>query len=347
MEIMKKNLFIIAALLIIGMLLLSTCAEGIFGSLEELEEQAIEENSGGRKGPLTGTVSINGIPRAGETLTAVTSDLGGNGDISYQWSRCDDPTEEGIYITDATESSYQLVPEDIGKYIRVTVTRVGNTGSVTSAATGEVESAIIVINIPAIQGVTAPVTGGTPVTGITENTQYTGSVSWTPAVSGTFAAGTTYTATITLTPKTGYTFTGVGANFFTVAGATATNPAGTGNITAVFPATSVPLTGSVSISGTARAGETLTAVTGSLEGSGTISYQWKRGDTAGVVETIIVDATANTYSLVPEDIGKYITVTVTRANNTGSVTSSAAGPVESALIVINVPGILGVTAPVT
>ncbi|MEI8226460.1 MAG: hypothetical protein WCG82_11105 [Bacteroidota bacterium] len=53
----------------------------------------------------------------------------------------------------------------------------------------------------------------------------------------TFAGGTAYTATITLTPKTGYTLTGVAANFFTVAGATATNAADSGVVSAVFSAT--------------------------------------------------------------------------------------------------------------
>lgn len=95
-----------------------------------------------------------------------------------------------------------------------------------------------VINIAAIPGVTAPVTGAAPVTTITETAQYTGSVSWLPA-DNPFAAGTVYTATITLTPKAGYTLTGVTANFFTVAGVAspATHAANSGVVTAVFPAT--------------------------------------------------------------------------------------------------------------
>jgi hypothetical protein len=36
-----------------------------------------------------------------------------------------------------------------------------------------------------------------------------------------------------------------------------------------------PLTGSVTITGAAKVGETLTVNTGSLDGSGTISYQWQ------------------------------------------------------------------------
>ncbi|WP_236995053.1 S-layer homology domain-containing protein [Heliomicrobium modesticaldum] len=93
------------------------------------------------------------------------------------------------------------------------------------------------IDIAAIPGVTAPARGATPVTAITETAQYTGTVSWSPA-DNPFRGGTVYTATITLTPKTGYTLTGVAANFFTVAGATSvSNAAGSGVVTAVFPAT--------------------------------------------------------------------------------------------------------------
>ncbi len=94
------------------------------------------------------------------------------------------------------------------------------------------------INIAAIAGVTAPVRGAAPVTAITETDQYTGTVSWSPAViDNKFAAETAYTATISLMAKTGYTLSGVAADFFTVAGATATNAVNTGVITAVFPAT--------------------------------------------------------------------------------------------------------------
>jgi uncharacterized repeat protein (TIGR02543 family) len=98
-----------------------------------------------------------------------------------------------------------------------------------------VESAIIYV--PAITGVTAPVRGATPVTTVTAANGYTGTVSWSGSPS-TFAGGTTYTATITLTASSGFTLTGVTANFFTVAGATSvTHLANSGTITAVFPAT--------------------------------------------------------------------------------------------------------------
>jgi sulfatase modifying factor 1 len=93
-----------------------------------------------------------------------------------------------------------------------------------------------VINLAAIPGVTPPVLGAIPVTTIAATAQYTGTVTWsgTPA---TFAGSTVYTATITLTANAGFTLTGVAANSFTVAGATAANPVNSGVVTAVFSAT--------------------------------------------------------------------------------------------------------------
>jgi hypothetical protein len=112
----------------------------------------------------------------------------------------------------------------------------GVEGTLEITISGQSGGSDIAINIPAIQGVTAPVTNAEPVTVITPTAQYTGTVDWSPA-GATFAADTVYTATITLTPAAGYTLTGVAANFFTVAGATATNDASSGTVTAVFPST--------------------------------------------------------------------------------------------------------------
>jgi hypothetical protein len=92
------------------------------------------------------------------------------------------------------------------------------------------------ITIAAIPGVVVPVRGATPVTTAIYTAQYTGTITWSPA-DNPFAATTVYTATIVLTAKSGYTLSGVAANFFTVAGATAANAANSGTVSAVFPAT--------------------------------------------------------------------------------------------------------------
>jgi hypothetical protein len=81
------------------------------------------------------------------------------------------------------------------------------------------------------------------------------------------------------------------------------------------------LTGTVNIIGTPMVDERLEADTGSLNGSGTISYQWKRDG------TINIGANSGSYTVTADDIGSTITVTVTRSGYSGSVASAATTPV--------------------
>ena len=101
-------------------------------------------------------------------------------------------------------------------------------------------------------------------------------------------------------------------------------------VSGVFPNSpddmdSPALTGSVAITGTPQLGQTLAAYTGGLNGNGTIYYIWKRGNSADAVDVMI--SSASTYMLVGADVGKYITVTVTRAGYAGSITSTVTGPI--------------------
>lgn len=80
----------------------------------------------------------------------------------------------------------------------------------------------------------APVDGDAPTISI-DQSQYTGTIVWSPA-HNPFEFDVVYTATITLTPKEGYTLTGVGEDTFIVHSAdTVTHDADSGVITAVFP----------------------------------------------------------------------------------------------------------------
>jgi hypothetical protein len=123
-------------------------------------------------------------------------------------------------------------PTSVAGATTYTVTATNAVGS----STQEFNFTVIIqiISVAAIAGITTPVAGIAPVTTTTAGTGYTGTVSWSGSPA-TFASATTYTATITLNPTSGYTLSGVGANFFTVAGATpVTHSANTGVITAIF-----------------------------------------------------------------------------------------------------------------
>jgi transglutaminase-like putative cysteine protease len=95
-------------------------------------------------------------------------------------------------------------------------------------------------------------------------------------------------------------------------------------MTACDPILDEELTGTVSIGGSAEVGQTLMANTANLNGSGTISYQWKRG-AGGTTADIGIDS--DTYDVEPADTGSTITVTVTRTGYYGSKTSDPTDPV--------------------
>ena len=253
---------------------------------------------GGGDPALTGTVSISGTAEAGQTLTAVTTALEGTGTITYQWKR-------GSAVVGTNSGTYQVQAADVGSTITVTVTRAGYTGSVTSEPTNVVTDP----SLPALTG--------------------TVSISGTAAVGQTLTADTSAlggTGTITYQWKRGSAVIGTSGTYAVAAAdigstitVTVTRSGNSGHVisnpTDVIIDPSLPaLTGTVTISGTAEVGQTLTAVTTALEGTGTITYQWKRGTTD--------IGTSSTYAVAAADVGSTITVTVTRAGYNGSVTSA-------------------------
>jgi len=94
--------------------------------LQVQEQQEKAKVAGEDSTPLlTGTVSIGGKAYVGQSLTVNTDSLGGKGTISYRWKR--ETADIGT-----NSAYYQLTITDIGSSITVTVTRSGNSGSVTS-----------------------------------------------------------------------------------------------------------------------------------------------------------------------------------------------------------------------
>ena len=302
--------------------------------------------------PITAMAAIIGTERSGFTLTSGALSPAG-ATASYQWERS--TAAYGTYapITGATSNTYVVTPGDFNYYLRVVATGTGGySGTATSPYKGPVEPSKI--NISAIQGVTVPATGNTPVTAITPSSQYTGTVAWqynnagtwTAKPAGAFLNNTIYRAIITLTPTTGYTVTGLTANFFTVAGATSvTNPANSGTVTAVFPSTALtPLTAIAGISGSEQVGKIMTA--GALTPAGaTASYQWQRSISADGPYTNISGATSANYTVVAGYYNYYIRVVATGTGGyAGSVTSPYKGPIAAAPI--SKASITGLTAPV-
>ena len=211
-------------------------------------------SSGGDDDETSDIITISAIqgvtiPVTGETpVTAITETVQYTGIVTWSPNHTTfaASTDYTATITLTAKPGYTL--QGVGaNFFTVAgtspvATNLADSG-VVSAKFPATETLPTAINIAAIEGVTIPVNGvSRGSTSITSTVQYTGSISWSPNDS-TFGPSTIYTATITLTAISGYTFNGVGENFFTVAGATASNSANSGVITAVFPITGPPILG--------------------------------------------------------------------------------------------------------
>jgi hypothetical protein len=170
--------------------------------------------------------------------------------ISETGSDCITTIPVSSFLNGATQltlkyaTNYSVAVE--GAYTDVAGNQIVQNKNLGSFTTEEIpEASATVVNIAAIQGVTAPVKGAVPVETITETDQYTGIVEWNP-VDNPFEANKAYTAMITLEAKDGYTLDGVEENFFMVAGATATNAPGSDTVMAVFPETAALSSASIS-----------------------------------------------------------------------------------------------------
>ncbi len=190
--------------------------------------------------------SLTGTPQSTSLDTAFADPLG----LTVTPQDSGEPVEGGIvYFTapDAGAScTFDLNPVIIDSEGQVSVraTANGETGSylVTASARGAEDAAFELVNqktidIALIQGVTRPVRGEPPTSIIRETEQYTGVITWAPEAVR-FRPDTKYTATIVLTPKPGFTVSGVGENYFVTEGAQqSNNKADSGIITALFPKT--------------------------------------------------------------------------------------------------------------
>ena len=89
------------------------------------------------------------------------------------------------------------------------------------------------------------------------------------------------------------------------------------------------LGGEAAISGAARAGDELTAITGGVTGAvGAITIEWQRSDSReGTFAKIAGSPNSDKYTQTADDVGKYIRVSVTSEGTSNAVISDAIGPV--------------------
>jgi hypothetical protein len=307
--------------------------------------------SNGGKSATAGTVTMAAALPAGLTATAMT---GSGWTCTVASLTC---TTTSIVSEDSSFPAIDLtvtVADDAASPLTSTVTVSGGSEVNTFNSSASHSTTVIrKIASSAIAGVTVPVTGATPVSTLADTAEYTATIGWSPAVDGTFAGAISYTATITLTPKSGYTLDGVSENFFTVAGATSTsNAAGSGVVTAVFPATAAVPIGTAAIAGVTApvTGATpVSSLADTSEYTATIGWSPTAGTFAGAVSyTATITLTPKSgYTLdgVSENFFTVAGATST-SNAAGSGVVTAVFPATAA-VPVGTAAITGVTAPVT
>ena len=253
------------------------------------------------KEAITGTVSISGEAVYGKTLTASYEGLATDaGEVTVSWYRGEDTTAI------ATGDTYTLTADDVGKVITVKVTAENCSGELTDS-TAEVAKA---------EHPNPPTNGNVDdenntftfngTSGVTYEYSTDGGASWTDITVdsgtgvGTVTVGNVIVNTGDLQVRAketdGYKASDVISN------------------TSAYTAT---LEGSVSLSGTAKYGETLTAtVTGAQQGA-VLTYTFSADD------TVLQQGSSNTYKIEQEAIGKQITVKVSAEGYKGTVNDTS------------------------
>ena len=293
------------------------------GTVESVQSSATSAVANVNDDP-TGTVTITGTVRQGETVTANVSalaDADGLGTLSYQWKA------DGTDISGATSSTYTLTQDEVGKAVTVAVSYTDGgsaSESVLSTATAAVEN----VNDNPTGAVTIT---GTPTQGQTLTANNTladadglGTLSYVWKAGGsviTGATASTYTLTQAEVGKTISVEISYTDNEGTAETVASTATAAVANV-------NDDPTGTVTITGTASEGEVLTANTSALadaDGLGTLIYQWKADGTN------ITGATASTYTLTQDEGAKTVSVAVSFIDGFGFnevVESEATDPIN-------------------
>ena len=307
--------------------------------------------------PATGVPTITGTTQVGETLTALTNGIAdadgiANAEFSYQWLADD------ADIVGANSSTYTLVDADQGKAIKVRVSFADDRNfeeSVTTAATAAVVStagplAGFTLVDASEQTVVGSLTDGAALTlddpangsyGIrvdTETGVEIGSVRLELLGAKTVSQTENYAPySLYGDDNDGLHGEGLPAGAYTLRatayseGSLSGDDLGTLEVSFTMTDSSaevvenIPATGAPTITGTAQVGETLTAITSSIEdadgrANATFSYQWL-ADAAD-----ITGATGGSYILADADEGKAIKVRVSFTDDEGNQETLTSGP---------------------
>jgi len=259
---------------------------------------------------LGGTIAIVGDAVVGQTLSADIKGLADvYGALSYEWKAGDD-------VVGGNENLYEIAAEDFGKTITVTITAEDQDGSVVSDPTTKVL-------YPAFTG-TVAIDNTNPVVGQT--------IRATAQLENAYGAAIYEWKVGGESKGTGATYTVAAGDFGEIITVTVTVADQAGSVSSATSAVVYPaLGGTISIVGNAVVGQELTIRNDLADAYGALSYDWKVGGES--------KGSSATYEIAAGDFDKTITVTVTAADQTGSVVSSA----TSAVVYPALGGIVAIT----
>ena len=285
----------------------------------------------------SGSVTIDGTATEDETLTANTDNLAdadGLGTLNYQWQSNTGANGAFENIENATSQTYILGDNDVGREVQVMVSYTDDGGmdeSLTSAATTAVAninddpsgSVTIDGTVREDQTLTADIRALQDADGLpTLADAFTYEWQRNTGANGGFenienATSETYTlgdADVNREVRVLVSYTDARGEDETVIS----------DVTAAVGNVNDLPTGAITIDGTVRGDETLTANTGALADEDGLpddvagyNYQWQRSDGSDGFENI-EDATGQSYTLGNEDVGREVQVMVsyTDGNNT-------------------------------
>jgi acid phosphatase type 7 len=302
------------------------------------------QTSAAATGPPVNTAlpSISGSVVVGQTLTAAPGSWTNSPTgYSYQWLQCDSSGANCVAISGATASTYVLQRADLGKTVRVSVTASNDAGSsapATSNQTVKVAGTLPQNTSPPTFSPTSGLASGVTTVTVASNGSWSGvptptqwAYQWQSCTSPT--DGSTCSAIAGATASS-YALTAAQVGSYIRLGVRATNvcSSGCGSTWAYSTESGEPVvdsaptnTAAPTISGSAQAGQILTATTGSWTNYPTgYAYQWRRCDTAGSNCSDITGATSAAYAVGQADVGATLRVRVTATNGIGSGTADSA-----------------------
>ena len=270
-----------------------------------------------------GSVSISGSALQGQILTALVSDPDGFSAVNYQWKA------NGINISGATSSTFALTQSQVGQSISVSAIYTDNYGSaenVNSAPT----SITNVNDLP---------TGSVSISGINTQGQTLTATNTLADVDGLGAITYTWKDNLGTVLGTGSTFVLTQAQVGKTVTATASYTDGFGAAETVISAATASVAnvndapgGTLTISGTAAQGQTLSVLDSitDADGLGARTYTWKEG--------VNILGTGTSLVLSQAHVGKNISVTATYTDSFGTAETVVSAATTSVANVNDAPG---------